>query len=209
MTALLLVLLLALLPASAEERDVVDRIVAVVDDTPIAASRVAFESELRERIQAAPTPAGFGRLLTEAIDPLEAVIFEEILRNQPATRALGTPDEREARARLDGFEATFESTGAARVFLQRWGLQRADLLERFVDSVRLDTAVDLAISVDVTDEDLQTYYARNAERVFAGRPFEEVAAVVSRQVYALEFEEEYNAWRSRLRSRARKRYIGR
>lgn len=207
MTALLLLLLLV--PAQAQERVVADRIVAVVDDTPIPASRVAFEAELRQRIAGSADPAAFGRLLTEQVEPLEAVIFEEILRNAPGTRALTTVDEDEARARRTAFEATFESAGAARVFLSRWGLDRELLLQRFVDSVRLDTAVELAITVDVTDEDLRAYYERNADRVFGGQPFEEVAALVFRQVYALEFEDEYNAWRSRLRSRARKRYVGR
>jgi hypothetical protein len=206
-TALLLLLLLV--PAQATERVIADRIVAVVDDTPIPASRVAFEAELRQRIAESPDPAVFGRLLTEQVEPLEAVIFEEILRNAPATRALTTVDVDEARARRTAFEATFESAGAARVFLARWGLDRDRLLDRFIDSVRLDTAVDLAITVDVTDEDLRSYYDRNADRVFGGRPFEEVSALVFRQVYALEFEDEYNAWRSRLRSRARKRYVGR
>lgn len=211
-TALLLSLLIAA-PAGADEETanpkvLVDRVLVSVGDTPITASQLALETRIREQVDQSPRRKDFGRLLTETVDPLEALIFREILRRLPEARTVPV-DEIQARQRLRLFEDTFADPTAAASFRANWGLDRANLLDFFKESVVLDALVDLSVVVRVTDEEERTYYERNKNRVFGDRPYEEVSDFVAQQVYLLKFEAEYNSWRSRLRAGATKRYIGR
>jgi len=186
----------------------VDRVLAAVGDTPITASQVAFESELRTQIANSPQRAEFGRLLTEAGNPLEALIFREILRRRAEARTLPV-DEAIARSRLRLFENSFPDPSTSASFQARWGIGRSDLLEFFKESVVLDEVVTLSVIVQVSEEEKRMYYERNRDRVFGDKPYEGVAEFVAQQVYLLKFEAEYNSWRSRLRAEAEKRYIGR
>ena len=187
----------------------VDRIVASVEDTPVSASEVAFEEAMRSRILASDDKAAFGRLLTEPGEPLEALIFRLILLRQPVSAGIEVEDRSLAEKRSRLFEETFESPEQLRAFLSRWGIQRTGLQRYFQTYVRLDTVIELSVDPKVSDEEARSYYERNKDLVFGGKDFNEVADFVSQQVYLLKFEVEYNAWRSRLRARANKRYIGR
>jgi len=189
--------------------ELVDRIVATVEETPISASEVAFEEAIRERILAAGNKAEFGRLLTEPGEPLEAVVFRLILLQQPVTAGIEVEDRSLAEKRTRLFGEMFHSPEALSAFLSRWGLQREELVQYFHTYTRLDTVIELSVDPKVSDEEEHSYYERNKDLVFGGKDFTEVADFVSRQVYLLKFEVEYNAWRSRLRARANKRYIGR
>ncbi|MCP4869984.1 MAG: hypothetical protein GY898_14830 [Proteobacteria bacterium] len=186
----------------------VDRIVAVVDDTPISASSVALEAAIRQRIAEAPDRAEFGRLLTETVDPLEAVIFRTILLGRPEIRDVH-PAGFAAEHRLRLFEDSFGNRGAAVAWRVDWGLDKAVLLDWFRQSVILDQVIELAVDFAVTDEDERAYYERHKDNVYGGRPYEEVAADVAQRVFALSFEEEYNAWRTALRASVELRYIAR
>ncbi len=187
----------------------VDRIVATVDDTPISASEVAFEDAVRSQILASGNRAAFGRLLTEPGEALEALVFRLILLKQPATAGIEIADRSVAEERTELLEESFESALDFAGFLRRWGMTRTDLVRYLHTYVRLDTMIELSVDPKVSDEEERSYYERNKDLVFGGKDFTEVADLVSRQVYLLKFEVEYNAWRSRLRSRANKRYIGR
>jgi hypothetical protein len=187
----------------------VDRIVASVEETPVSASEVAFEEAVRSRILASDHKAAFGRLLTEPGEPLEALIFRLILLQQPITAGIEVEDRSLAEKRCRLFEETFESPEQVRAFLSRWGIGRTDLQRYFQTYIRLDTVIELSVDPKVSDEEERSYYERNKDLVFGGKDFTEVADFVSQQLYLLKFEVEYNAWRSRLRSRANKRYIGR
>jgi hypothetical protein len=186
----------------------VDRVVAAVGDTPITASQVAFEEELRTQITNSPKRTDFGRLLTETVAPLEALIFREILRRRAEVRSLPV-DEALARSRLRLFENSFPDPSTSASFQARWGIGRSDLLEFFKESVLLDEIVTLSVIVQVSEEEKRLYYERNRDRVFGDKPYEGVADFVAQQVHLLKFEAEYNSWRSRLRAEAEKRYIGR
>lgn len=186
----------------------VDRIVAVVDDSPVTASSVALEAAIRERIAASPEAEEFGRLLTEAVDPLEAVIFRTILLGRPEIRDI-QPGGFAAERRLRLFEDSFGNRGEAVAWRVDWGLDKAVLLDWFKRSVVLDQIIDLAVDVAVTDEDERAYYERHKDAVYGGRPYEDVAGDVAQRVFALSFEEEYNAWRTALRGSVKLRYIAR
>jgi hypothetical protein len=186
----------------------VDRVLAAVGDTPITASQVVFETELRAQITSSPQGNVFGRLLTETVDPLEALIFREILRRRAEARTLPV-DEALARNRLRLFENSFLAPSASASFQARWGVGRSDLLEFFKESVVLDGVVSASVIVQVSEEEKRTYYDRNRDRVFGDKPYEDVADFVAQQVHLLKFEAEYNSWRSRLRAKTAKRYIGR
>jgi len=189
--------------------ELVDRIVATVEETPISASEVSFEEAIRKRILASEDKAAFGRLLTEPGEPLEAVIFRLILLQRAGTAGIEVEDRSLAEKRSRLFEEMFDSPEALSAFLSRWGMKRADLVEYFHTYTRLDTVIELSVDPKVSNEEEHSYYKRNKDLVFGGRDFTEVADFVSRQVYLLKFEVEYNAWRSRLRARANKRYISR
>jgi hypothetical protein len=211
-----LLLLLASAPALAadppstpeEAGELVDRAVATVDGTPITASDVILEGEIRQRIASSPRREEFGRLLTEQVDALEAVIFRQILRARPEARAVTTSGGR-AEDRLRLFERTFTSREDALQWRVIWGLEKSVLLDYFKESVLFDALVDLAVDVNVSEEQERTYYESHKDAVYGGRPFEEVSGDVARRVYNLEFEDEYNSWRKALRSQASLRYIGR
>jgi len=186
----------------------VDRVLVAVDDTPITASQVAFETEVRNQLALSAEREHFGRLLNESVQPLEALIFRELLRRLPEARTLSI-NETAARKRLRLFEASFGDASAASSFRARWGMSRAALLEFFKESVLLDEVVEVSVIVQVTEEENRDYYERNKNRVFGDKPYLDVADFVSQQVYLLKFEAAYNSWKSRLRANARKRYIGR
>ena len=186
----------------------VDRVLVVVGNSPITASQVSFESEVRGQIALSSEREQFGRLLNEAVDPLEALIFREILRRLPDARTIQIKDT-DARNRLRLFEATFDDISAASSFRARWGMGRAELLEFLKESVILDEVVELAVRISVTEEEKRDYYERNRNRVFGEKPYLDVAEFVSQQVYLLKFEAAYNSWKSKLRAGASKRYIGR
>ncbi len=188
--------------------DLVDRIVATVNDAPIAASDVALERAIRKRISESGHADDFGRTLTEQVEPLEAVIFRVLLRELPQSRTL-RPTGTSAERRLRMFEETFEGRDAALRWRVDWGLEKSILLEFFKESVRMDTVVELAVDFKVTEDEERAYYERNKDPIYNGRPFEEVAPDVAQRVYALKFEDEYNSWRTALRGSARLRYIGR
>ncbi len=204
-------LLLALLIANAwaqppEDAGVlVDRVLVVVEDTPIAASRVAFLAAVKERCGDADV---FGRVLTERVEPLESLIFQEVLRAGPA-RAVRLTDKQAGLERLHAFEGTFDSPADAGAFRARWGVDRAAMLELFQESARLDAAIELSVQFQVSDDEERTYYERHRDDVFGGRPYGEVADQVSRRAYSLRFEAEFNSWRARLRSAASLRYVAR
>ncbi len=187
----------------------VDRVVATVSGTPISASEVAFEKEVRERILASGQKATFGRLLTEPGEPLEAVIFRAILLQHPSTATIELEDQGLAKKRARVLEESFKSPEAYQAFLRRWGTDPQGLIVFFHTYARLDTMIELSVDPKVSDEEERAYYQRNKDQVFGGKEFVEVSDMVSRQVYLLKFEVEYNAWRSRLRARTSKRYIGR
>jgi len=195
---------------AAEEAGVlVDRVVATVNQTPITASQIALEASIRDQVAQSPEPGRFGRLLTESGEPLEALIFRAILREQPITRTVHLDSEVEASRRLDAFEASFESPTAARMFREAWRLTDAMLLDYFQETVLLEAAIELAVDPKVTEEEERSYYEKNKNQVFGGRELAEVSHFVTQQVYLLKFEAEYNAWRARLRASATKRYLGR
>ena len=196
-------------PSTPEEAgELVDRVVATVDGTPITASNVILEGEVRRQIASSPKVEEFGRLLTEQVDPMEAVIFRQILRARPEARTVTVTAGR-AEDRLRLFEQTFDSREAALQWRVVWGLEKSALLDYFKESVLFDALVDLSVDVTVTDEQEQAYYASHKDAVYGGRPLAEVSADVAQRVYNLEFEDEYNSWRKALRSQAELRYIGR
>ncbi|MCO4769061.1 MAG: hypothetical protein KDA24_03460 [Deltaproteobacteria bacterium] len=189
----------------------VDRVVAVVGNTPIAASQVQFEREVGERIAGDGCTPSFGRLLCEERAPLERLIFRETLRQAGLAKgievSLGTLET------ADGaFEHTFPVRDGKRQFLARWGLGAGDFREFLLDVARLDQAIEVAVGRlvrEVSEEEERRYYGENADTIFGGRPYEEVAAMVSRRYYALKFERTYGSWASELRASSRVRYIGR
>jgi hypothetical protein len=213
-TLCLIALLLVPFGAEATEGDtrqeevLVDRVLVVVGNSPITASQVNFENEVRGQIALSSQREQFGRLLNESVDALEALIFREILRRLPDARTIQIKDT-DARNRLRLFESTFDDISAASSFRARWGMSRAELLEFFKESVILDEVVEVSVLISVTEEEKRDYYDRNRNRVFGDKPYLDVAEFVSQQVYLLKFDAAYNSWKSKLRAGASKRYIGR
>jgi len=210
-------LLLAVAPARAQREApktpdeagrLVDRVVAVANDAPITASEVALEAAIRQRIALATDRSEFGRLLTETVDPLEAVIFRTILVGRAEIRDI-RPSGFDAERRLRLFEDSFEDRGAAVEWRVDWGLDKSVLLDWFRRSVILDQVIELAVVVAVTEEEERAYYELHKDDVYGGRPYEEVAGDVTRRVYNLGFEDEYNSWRTAVRASADLRYIAR
>lgn len=204
---LLLFLLLSVASAAdpSEHGALADQVLVVVENTPIAASRVSFLDAVRSRCT---DPDTFGRVLTERVEPLESLIFQEVLRAGPA-RPMRLSDNQPGLQRLRAFEDTFEDAADAAAFRTLWGVDRQEMREFFQETARLDATIDVAIQFQVGDDEQQAYYERHKDDVFAGRPYADVVDDVSRRVYALKFEAEYNSWRARLRSGAALRYVAR
>ncbi len=209
----LLLLLLCARADAAELTDevVVERVVAVVGHTPITRGQVAFEAAMRDRVAAAPNRERFGRLLSEPWVPLEALIFRLVLTAQPVTRDTPVPDDATARERLQAFASTFPNDADFHGFLVAWRLTEAVLLDWFRDTVRMDHAIVAAVDplVRTSRPDELRYYEENRDRIFAGRPMEEVEAYVGRQVYVLQFQRAWQGWASQIRAASRVRYVGR
>jgi len=208
-------LVLLLLPwvadASGGDTVIVDRIVAVVGTTPIAVSQVKLEEEIGQRIVGDDCEQSFGRLLCDEREPLERLIFREILRQGGVAKgvsvSLGVVDEAER-----AWVGTFRTRTGSTDFLRRWGLDVVAFRETLLDVARLDQAIDVAVGRlvrDVSEEEERRYHTENIDTIFGGRPYEEVATMVSRQFYAFKFERTYGSWSSELRAAGRVRYVGR
>lgn len=214
MRGLLLLGLLAVLVGVSGEAPAgtrVDSVVAVVGNTPITASEVQFEEELGVIVRGDDCLEQFGRLLCDERAPLERLIFREALRQAGLGKdvrvSTGTVTDR-----LEAFRRVFPVRTGAGAFLDRWGLEDADLSERMLDIARLDQAIEVTVGRlvrEVSEEEERRYHAEHADAVFGGRPYEQVAAMVSRRFYALKFERTYGAWSSELRAAAQVRYVGR
>jgi hypothetical protein len=211
MRVLLAALVFLVAAPAAGEEVLVDAVLVVVENTPIAASRVAFEKELRKKIAGPDCAQSFGRLLCAGGEPLEALIFREILRLSGVARDVEVSSA-EARTRQEAFRVLFGAREGADQFLALWRITEQDLLEFFRETAVLDQAIEVTVGRlvrDIPEEEERRYHADNADSIFAGRAYEDVAALVSRQYYAFKFERTYDAWASELRSGARIRYIGR
>ena len=212
----LLVLLLLLLGADVDgdgagDSVLVDRIVAVVGTTPIAASEVEFERQLGERIAGDDCASSFGRLLCEAREPLERLIFRHTLE-QAGIAAGVQVSVATVEAAQRAFAETFETRADQDAFFALWGLDDASFRELLLTVARLDQAIDVTVGRlvrDVSEEEERRYHAENSDTIFGGKPYEEVAAIVSRRYYALKFERTYGSWSSELRAAGRVRYLGR
>jgi hypothetical protein len=189
----------------------VDRIVAVVGTTPIAASEVEFEAQLGDRIAGEGCAASFGRLLCEERAPLERLIFRQTLQQAGLAAdiqvSVATIEQAE-RAFAERFETKTEKDE----FFAAWGLDDAAFRELLLVVARLDQAIDVTVGRlvrDVSEEEERRYHAENRDLIFGGRPYEEVASLVSRRYYAFKFERTYGSWASELRASGRIRYVGR
>jgi hypothetical protein len=199
---------LALTAAAPGSAEVVDRVVATVDDAPVTASACAFEAEVRAQLDRMHDSSAFGRLLNERVEPLEAVMFRLILRRWAEQRDLLNPDEERTRDLLSAWNESFPR-GGAEAFRRRWAVDDEVMAAFFAEHLALDAVIELSVPVRVTESKKRGYHEANRERVFGGQPYEAVESQVSERVYALEFEAAYNAWRQRLRARATKRYLAR
>lgn len=207
----LLVLLCLLAGAASAEEVLADRVSAVVGNTPITASQVALDEELVALLPDEGCEESFGRLLCDDAVPLQRLVFRQVLREA----GLGRNVEVSSLAgveRWTALEARFANREEARSWLARWGLDPEAVSERFLELARLDQAIDVAVGRlvrDVSEQDERRYHREHQDTIFAGKPYEEVSAVVSRRYYLLVFERTYDAWASELRAAARVRYISR
>ena len=189
----------------------VDRVVAVVGNTPIAASQVLLEQQLGELIRGERCPESFDRLLCEEREPLERLVFRETLRQAGLAKEVQV-SAATVEVAEQAFARSFGTRDGVRRFLERWGMEDADFREMVLDVARLDQAIEVTVGRlvrEVSEEEERRYHAENVDTSFGGRPYEEVAAMVSRRYYALKFERTYGAWASELRASSRVRYVGR
>ncbi len=189
----------------------VDRVVAVVGNTPLASSQVLLEEQLGDRIRGERCSEFFGRLLCEEREPLERLIFRETLRQAGLAQDVQV-SAAIVEAAEQAFARSFDTRDGKRRFLERWGMEDADFREMVLDVARLDQAIEVTVGRlvrEVSEEEERRYHAENIDTIFGGRPYEEVAAMVSRRYYSLKFERTYGAWASELRASIRVRYVGR
>lgn len=116
-------LLLALVCSTLAHGQVVDRIVAVIDDKLVLASEVALESALAPR-DASPVP--FWR--ANSSSPDDRLVAAALIQRAAGDLALYQPDDIAVRARLDALRLGFDDIDAWRAFLQRHGLDEDGLL---------------------------------------------------------------------------------
>lgn len=197
--------------APADATVLADRVVAVVGRTPILASQVALEQAIRNRVRLARDRADFGRLLVEPAPPLEAIILREAIRGQALWDAVGEAPQDRVQARVDAFVRTFLREDEAAVFARSWGLSDDELRLWFADTVRADLCVIAAVDplVEPSPKDERLWYEQHRDDIFAGRPFEDVSALVAQQVYERAFQRHWQSWGSQIRAAARVRYVGR
>ena len=207
-----LILVLLLVGGTARADGVlVDAVVVVVGNTPIVASQVAFEQELRQRIEGPDCQEQFGRLLCSDRAPRDALVFREILRQQGVARNVEINPAQPAE-RLAAFQRRFGAREGAQQFLERWRMSEQDLHELFREVATLDQAIDVVVGRlvrDIPEEEQRRYHAENIDVLFEGLPYEDVAPQVSRRYYVVKFERTFAAWASELQSGARIRTIGR
>jgi flagellar biosynthesis regulator FlaF len=117
----LLLLLLAVTPASGTERALVDRIVASVDRELVLASEIVLGRELAA-LDPGPTP-----FWSRAIDPMEQRVDATVLRIAASDIALYQPSTADVQARLETVRAAFVDRATWEAFLGRHGLDEGAL----------------------------------------------------------------------------------
>ena len=102
--------------------EVVDRVVVVVDETPVLQSEVRLE-ELLERVDASPVPFWTG----VGAAPIDRLVDATIIRAVASDVALYQPTREQVAARLDAVRAAFLDAGDWVAFLTANGLDEARL----------------------------------------------------------------------------------
>ena len=122
----------------------VDRVVAVVGNTPIAASQVLLEQQLGDLIRGERCSESFGRLLCEEREPLERLVFRETLRQAGLAKEVQV-SAATVEVAEQAFARSFGTRDGMRRFLERWGMEDADFRELVLDVARLDQAIEVTV----------------------------------------------------------------
>ncbi len=142
-----------LLYTATARAEVVDRLVALVEDDVITLSDVGFEEALAARDISPEAPFEVAR------DPLERLEAYRILRQLAGDVSLFQPAASEVDARLAALHATFPDNAAYRAFLARWGLTeeslRAQLRSRMVAEIYVHRRVGLAVLTESGPDEAQ------------------------------------------------------
>ena len=104
---------------------------------------------------------------------LEQLATEQVLLQEAETRGL-TPTDEEVNARLEEARAGFENDEAFNQFLTETGFENEDEFRNYLREQEAiqRTVEELGRDIEVTDEQIQTFYDENQERI--GQPLENV-----------------------------------
>jgi hypothetical protein len=110
----------SLLVAVAAHAEVIDRVVAVVDDRPLLASEIALQADLARLDPHTKWAPGAG-------DPTAWAIDGARIRSVAERVSLYDPSDEEVRARIEGLRDVFTDRGAWTAYLTRHGLDEIHL----------------------------------------------------------------------------------
>ena len=123
------------------------------------------------------------RALFDELRPayLEQLATEQVLLQEAETRGISVTDE-ELDARLEEIRANYESDEAFNQFLSETGFEDEAEFREFVREQETiqRTIEQLGQEVEVSDEDIQSYYDENQEQI--GQPLDQVRDQVRAQV---------------------------
>jgi len=173
LAALIALVAAAGMPARAQAADVIDGIVALVDDQPILRSEVLGRLML-EVEQRGIDPADTTTLLRLRDFVLENLIDERVLELYAKEQGLTVSDEQVNRMVEDAVERNRQAIGSEEMFraqLEREGLTEVELRQKFAAEARRRMLADRVLEaelggpVEVSPEEVRRYFDENQSQL--------------------------------------------
>lgn len=178
--ALALALALAVSPdggsaAPAGGRQIIDRIVAIVDGRPLLLSELELEARIALIQQGGVAAATAALGDDDLAAALEWAIGQRLALAEAERLQVFDVDDAELAKALRAFEARFASPRHLQAFLAAREASNNQLAAVLLRDLRVSRFLDskVKLSARVTEEDLQRYYAAHADEL-GGQPYERV-----------------------------------
>ena len=229
MTTAAMVLLGTIVIAHSARGEVVDRIVAVVDQTllgaPVPAGQIitwsaAYEEARYQAFQTGSAPpqwspdtsAGSPQLREVVADMIDQLLLEQALEHSP----LAPPDDENISERMQAFKGRYTDAGTFQSELARYRLSETALASRLRRENQLMDFVDFTLRPDVrlSTEQIERYYesvllprlegaARGAGPAPSIPPLDEVRDQIQEILTQQEIDRRLEQWLQQLRRSAR------
>ena len=189
-------------PSAAQQAEIVDEIVAVVNRQVITRTEVMQEALLL--VVNRQGPRGLERKLTPQFlqQVMEMLINQRILLAEANRQGVDSAVETDPDELVLRFQNRFQKRERYVRFLLRYGLTEKDVADVLVRHKRVEKIEEKQVSgVEVSDEAVREFYQKNRFR-FGMSPFSRVAPAIRHRLMQTKRQQELLRWMAELKKRS-------